>query len=132
MKNKKESGFTQNEFFDPKENATYELFNLLLHLPEDFRTKELTQEQSKLIAAALLHACSVKHDVIEGIDAIGDLLCQAQTDIELNEETASQLSRGSLSRVGRLLRHMAAIIFFLWQTEEALSSAIQSQPQRIV
>jgi hypothetical protein len=116
----------KNPHFDRINRAPYELGQLLQRLPEDLSPfSPTTPEVFQIAAAAAEHASNANDTLMEGMEALGDLLFVAGANQE------NTIDPGNLSRIGSLLQHLAVEGQFLQETALRLRSVTSHRPVQV-
>jgi hypothetical protein len=108
-----------NPFYRNGERAPAELIDLLEKLPANFETAAaLTADQLQMISAADLHATNYNHALINGIEAIGQLLFTAATS------NNGAVDATVLGNTGCLLSTMAVQVQYLSELRGGIHYAL--------
>lgn len=103
----------QNPHFNNIERAPYELGSLLLKFAKRLTPHEqLSNDDLLKVDAIECHAQNSRETVLDGIEAVGDLLYVAS-----GNET-SEIEPRTLADIGRLIRYLAVEAQFLCGLEE--------------
>lgn len=115
-----------NPRFRNAERASYELGHLLMELPMNFGASAVDDDDHLNIAAAAgAHADNAGQSILNGIEAVGQLLEVAGGSAE------EPLSQHTLLCLGDLLRHLAVEAQFLRETSENLAYCVSANDQRL-
>ena len=105
----------ENPHFGNVERAPYQLGQLLTQLPPDFsRSGHITPDSRQIAEAAMRHAENAAYAVMDGLEALGQVMFVAGS----NEE--NHVDGRTIANLGYLVKHLAVELQFLHHIEEEI------------
>lgn len=117
-----DSIIAKNPHFDHIDRAPYELSYLLKKMPEHFSAfRKEPDEVCLMAAAAARHADNALTTVLDGIEAMGEILFVAGNNDQ------NEVSQSSLRNIGCLIRHLSVEAQFYSEASHDFRSALCEQ-----
>ena len=116
---------TPNPHFNQIERAPYELGHLFRKLPYDFPADQaMPSDQRQQVEAVISHAWNANYTLMNGIEAIGQLLFTAANS-KGNPTDASVFAD-----IGTLIKHLAVEAHFLQEQQFDLQAVLDRDERR--
>ena len=109
-----------NPYITQSERAPYELGHLLMQMPVDFTSSNpLTTEERLIIEAAREHVIFASETLMDGLEALGQVMFVAGANKRLD------VNGDRLASLGCLISHLSAEMQFLHETEYSIREKLE-------